>query len=84
MTKIADLRAIWSPNDNDALISKFNKIIRILSIYYLKNEAILRIVSSKKLINKGIHLEIRRILIRKLQNPQKFRDLIWDLQISNI
>ena len=76
MTKIADLRAIWSPNDNDALISKFNKIIRILSIYYLKNEAILRIVSSKKLINKGIHLEIRRILIRKLQNPQKFRDLI--------
>lgn len=80
MLKIADLRNIWVPaanNCNEVTETelKYHKIIRVLSRFYLSNEATSKLLTSNKLKDRKIHLSIRRILLEKLKNPEAFTTL---------
>lgn len=77
MLKIADLRNIWMSNkpSPDDLTLKYHKIIRVLSRFYLNNEAIPKLLTSNKLKDRKIHLSIRRILVEKLKDPESFTTL---------
>ncbi|EAS07617.1 hypothetical protein TTHERM_00919660 (macronuclear) [Tetrahymena thermophila SB210] len=77
MLKIADLRNIWISNKQnvDDKTSKYHKIIRVLSRFYLNNEAIPKLLTSNKLKDRKIHLSIRRILVEKLKDPESFTTL---------
>lgn len=77
MLKIADLRNIWiSPlADPSPTVLKFHKIIRILSKYYLSSEAVPKLLTSNKLKDRRVHLNIRRILLEKLKDPEAFTTL---------
>lgn len=73
MLKIADLRHIWiaaQPTADDERTNKYHKIVRVLSRYYLNNEAVPKLLTSNKLKDRKIHLSIRRILVEKLKDPE--------------
>lgn len=72
MLKIADLRNIWisaQPSADERTL-KYHKIIRVLSRFYLNNEAVPKLLTSNKLKDRKIHLSIRRILAEKLKDPE--------------
>ncbi|CAD8093634.1 unnamed protein product [Paramecium sonneborni] len=69
MTNIKQLREIWVDNGKNP---EFNKVFRIISQYFLKNQAIPYVYNSR-ISNTAWHLKYRQNLLRALREPENFK-----------
>ncbi|CAD8152300.1 unnamed protein product [Paramecium octaurelia] len=69
MTNIKQLRDMWVDNGRNP---EFNKVFRIISQYFLKNQAVPYVYNSR-ISNTAWHLKYRQNLLRALREPENFK-----------
>ncbi|CAD8181326.1 unnamed protein product [Paramecium pentaurelia] len=69
MTNIKQLRELWIDNGKNP---EFNKVFRIISQYFLKNQAVPYVYNSR-ISNTAWHLKYRQNLLRALREPENFK-----------
>ncbi|CAD8075196.1 unnamed protein product [Paramecium sonneborni] len=69
MTNIKQLRDLWIDGGK---FSEFNKVFRIISQYFLKNQSVAYVYNSR-ISNTIWHLKYRQNLLRALKEPENFR-----------
>ncbi|CAK89735.1 unnamed protein product (macronuclear) [Paramecium tetraurelia] len=69
MTNIKQLRDLWVDNGRNP---EFNKVFRIISQYFLKNQAVPYVYNSR-ISNTAWHLKYRQNLLRALREPENFK-----------
>ncbi|CAD8071826.1 unnamed protein product [Paramecium primaurelia] len=69
MTNIKQLRDLWVDGGKNP---EFNKVFRIISQYFLKNQSIAYVYNSR-ISNTAWHLKYRQNLLRALKEPQNFK-----------
>ncbi|CAD8161193.1 unnamed protein product [Paramecium octaurelia] len=69
MTNIKQLRDLWVDGGK---FSEFNKVFRIISQYFLKNQSVAYVYNSR-ISNTIWHLKYRQNLLRALKEPENFR-----------
>ncbi|CAK79367.1 unnamed protein product (macronuclear) [Paramecium tetraurelia] len=69
MTNIKQLRDLWIDGGKS---SEFNKVFRIISQYFLKNQSVAYVYNSR-ISNTIWHLKYRQNLLRALKEPENFR-----------
>ncbi|CAD8101067.1 unnamed protein product [Paramecium sonneborni] len=69
MTNIKQLRDLWVENGKNP---EFNKMFRIISQYFLKNQAVPYVYNSR-ISNTAWHLKYRYNLLRALKEPENFK-----------
>lgn len=72
LTAIKDLRSLWTAKAADSKQEIFNKIFRILSFKFFREDAVAYIYSSHKIKNTRALITYRFILQRALHDPESF------------
>ncbi|KAL4427403.1 hypothetical protein ABPG74_009675 [Tetrahymena malaccensis] len=72
LTAIKDLRSLWTTNCGDQTQQAFNRVFRILSFKFFRENAVSYIYSSRKIKNTRALITYRFILQRALHDPESF------------